>query len=653
MGDTTATADKTSAQPPDSWMYNSGYNNTNPYGMYNPAYAQYYSQYYSQMAQMQQQSQNNNQSSSETTTTNATSNAPPGFSNSLIGNKMDENPTMPPLPPGPPPTLNFTAGATQSPGHLISKPAFFNSNQNNKQSPSQFGQIRFNLNPMQKRPLQHNNPLMQTQNLNGGNLQINQNTNSQAGGGGGGKKKRKRNKNQQNKNNNCNFDMSIPPPPPQVPVAQLKPPTPPPPTITPLILPTIDLSKPPPPFPANLTYKPDSSSAPSPKSILTTKKPDLFHNPPDAWPDSLNNYVTRCYAKCKTDFDKDQVGICLKGRITAAANKGELWTKDWDSEPIPSVHSERNSILLKKRPPVTGSLSQFQNLSPSSKQVNVTAAAAAADLKCNKKGISNSLGARLGIKGSNQRRSSDSKSRSRSPSLKYNSSTNRRRTRSRSDTRSPRRKLRKSSTSSSDDNSFISLNTSSSSAKGKTATKMFDRLGGGGAAAGGLNSNKKSKKQKQNAKKAAFFTEHGVIGGKVDGDEERLQQRAARFNNIQKKNVSRVASSAPNNQKKKKYQMPTQNRLFIDDSIDGNNYLDLTDFHIVGTLRDLEKSFLRLTKAPASHEVRPVDVLIHSLENVKKKWVAKQDYFYACDQLKSIRQDLTVIFFFLLNFNFF
>ncbi|OLN98003.1 THP3-like protein [Colletotrichum chlorophyti] len=66
------------------------------------------------------------------------------------------------------------------------------------------------------------------------------------------------------------------------------------------------------------------------------------------------------------------------------------------------------------------------------------------------------------------------------------------------------------------------------------------------------------------------------------------------------------------------------------------------DGPVVGTSETLEKRYLRLTAPPIPSMVRPERVLHKTMDLLKKKWKNEGNYSYICDQLKSMRQDLTV-----------
>lgn len=156
--------------------------------------------------------------------------------------------------------------------------------------------------------------------------------------------------------------------------------------------------------------------------------------------------------------------------------------------------------------------------------------------------------------------------------------------------------------------------------KSKSRQKVKDRLS--------LDQNKYGKNKKKQYNQ--FLLEEG------HGNAEKLQKRAERFAGAC---VPTIASSIQGANKRLE---PSVRKPIIQDN-EGD--YEMNNMHIVGTCLEIEKSFLRLTKAPEACEVRPVMVLRNSLKNVKERWIEKQDYRYACDQLKSIRQDLTVSIF--------
>ncbi|GKZ01056.1 hypothetical protein MPSEU_001057300 [Mayamaea pseudoterrestris] len=63
---------------------------------------------------------------------------------------------------------------------------------------------------------------------------------------------------------------------------------------------------------------------------------------------------------------------------------------------------------------------------------------------------------------------------------------------------------------------------------------------------------------------------------------------------------------------------------------------------LVGRNQSIEKSYLRLTDFPNPQDVRPLNILVKSLAHIKQHYIQTEDFEYANDQLKSVRQDLTV-----------
>ncbi|QPG74824.1 hypothetical protein FOA43_002160 [Brettanomyces nanus] len=67
-----------------------------------------------------------------------------------------------------------------------------------------------------------------------------------------------------------------------------------------------------------------------------------------------------------------------------------------------------------------------------------------------------------------------------------------------------------------------------------------------------------------------------------------------------------------------------------------------TNKQFVGKSTTLEKRYLRLTSQPNPSLVRPVHVLRKTFQLLMDKYLEGTKYNYLCDQLKSMRQDLTV-----------
>uniref|UniRef100_A0A6B2L178 SAC3/GANP/THP3 conserved domain-containing protein n=1 Tax=Arcella intermedia TaxID=1963864 RepID=A0A6B2L178_9EUKA len=121
-------------------------------------------------------------------------------------------------------------------------------------------------------------------------------------------------------------------------------------------------------------------------------------------------------------------------------------------------------------------------------------------------------------------------------------------------------------------------------------------------------------------------------------DSKTIAKRKMRFAN----SVGESDNDTTNENNGIKSESVPKPRFKVPKSIFSSNESTWEDMTVVGTCQKLEKTYLRLTSAPDPSVVRPEPVLKQALEMVKDRWKKNEDWQWCCEQMKSIRQDLTV-----------
>ncbi|KAD6796609.1 hypothetical protein R6Q59_019647 [Mikania micrantha] len=328
---------------------------------------------------------------------------------------------------------------------------------------------------------------------------------------------------------------------------------------------------------------------------------------PGMLPKSLRGYVERALARCKDDRQMSACQDILKEVITKASIDGTLSTRDWDTEPLfplPNTDMINNdstttsSLMKNRRSPSRRTKSRWEPL-PEDKPVEKQMSFTPSNVKYG------------GPVHSNERDKQVSSAR---PENKENKFSN------------------------------LKLYLGNQKEKNKAGLRPAKRQHVGDGPIGLNNGDSSSDSDKEQSLTAYYA---GAIT-LADSPEER-KRRESRSKRFEKNHGNRAASNLTktkhigggNLYTRRASASVLANSNSLDDGAASRAVedIDWDSLTVKGTCQEIEKRYLRLTSAPDPATVRPEEVLEKALLFVQD---SQKNYLYKCDQLKSIRQDLTV-----------